>query len=412
MELILHDVICSLSSSLDLVGVTDVHHGKRVALIAATIAAHLGWDKKHELDMLYAGMLHDCGISTDEAHSPLTCEIEWQNFQIHCERGHRYLQNCPSFSKYAQWILHHHTRWSDLKGFNLSKTDKLAANLLFLADQIDFLQTKYLGTVLGSDILMGKKQIVDEILALQKTFFAPQLVDVFIEISKKESFWLSMDTYYINASVQVYATLSKRKQADFETLHSIAELFSNIIDEKSPFTRQHSKHVALLARFLAKELGFSKKEQQHIELAGMLHDLGKLRVPNEILDKNGKLDEEERACMLHHSFDTMQILKTAFPNTKIPQWAGYHHENLRGNGYPFRLTADKLDLGARIIAVADIFQALVQKRPYRQSMPLTEIKVVMSDMVLEGKLDEDVVFILEKNYNDCYELAQSARDIP
>jgi len=361
MELILHDVICSLSSSLDLVGVTDVHHGQRVALIAATIAEHLGWDKERELDMLYAGMLHDCGISTAEAHSPLTSEIEWQNFQIHCERGHRYLQNCPSFSKYAPWILHHHTRWSDLKGLNLSKGDKLAANLLFLADQIDFLQTKYLGTVLGSDILMGKKQIMDEIFALRKTFFAPQLVDVFVEISKKESFWLAMDTYYINASVQVYATLSKRKQADFETLHSIAELFSNIIDEKSPFTRQHSKHVAMLARFLAKELGFSKKEQQHIELAGMLHDLGKLRVPNEILDKNGKLDEEERACILHHSFDSMQILKTAFPNTKIPQWAGYHHENLRGNGYPFRLTADKLDLGSRIIAVADIFQALVQK---------------------------------------------------
>lgn len=407
MELVLHDVICSLSSSLDLVGVTEVHHGKRVALIAAAIAAHLNWGKERELDMLYAGMLHDCGVSTAEGDPSFTSEIEWQNFQIHCQRGHRYLKNCSSFAKYALWILHHHTSWSELKGLNLSKNDKLAANLLFLADQVDFLQTKYLCVVRGSDILIGKQQIIDEIFALRKTFFAPQLVDVFIEISKKEAFWLAMDDYYINASVQTYATHSKRKHANFETLHSIAELFSNIIDEKSHFTREHSKHVAMLARFLAKKLGFSKADQQHIELAGMLHDLGKLRVPNQILDKNGKLDEQERACMLHHSFDTLQILKTAFPHTKIPQWAGYHHENLRGTGYPFRLEADELDLGSRIIAVADIFQALVQRRPYRTSMPLIDIKIVMNDMVLEGKLDEDVFGVLEENYNDCYVLAQS-----
>ncbi len=99
MELVLHNVICSLSSSLDLVGVMPVHHGARVALMAAGMAKKLGWDKKDELDMLYAGMLHDCGVSDTESHTDLISEIEWENPNTHCVRGHGYLLDCPTFSR-------------------------------------------------------------------------------------------------------------------------------------------------------------------------------------------------------------------------------------------------------------------------------------------------------------------------
>lgn len=408
MELVFHDVICSLGSSLDLVGVTEVHHGKRVALMAASIAKALGWEEQAELDMLYAGMLHDCGVSNTEEHTHLVSELEWINTQTHCVRGHRYLNDCPVFEKYAIWILHHHTHWTELKHLDLPEHDKLAANLIFLVDRVDFLQAKYVNfNRRDSDILLKKCHIVEEIQAFRGTFFAPMLVDVFFEMSKRESFWLEMDAGYIDSSVRAYAPLSSRKFATFPMLLSIALLFSKVIDAKSHYTKEHSKYVAVLARFLAKKMGFNREEQQHIELAGMLHDLGKLRVPDYILDKRAPLNESERACMLRHSFDTMQVLKVVFPHTKIAEWAGYHHENLTGTGYPFHLSANELDLGSRIVAVADIFQALVQKRPYREPLNLTEIKLIMDDMVTEGKLDEKVVTVLEQFHEECYYLAQS-----
>ncbi len=408
MELVFHDVICSLGSSLDLVGVTEVHHGKRVALMAASIAKALEWGEQTELDMLYAGMLHDCGVSNTEEHTHIISELEWINAQNHCVHGHRYLSDCPAFEKYAPWILHHHTHWSELKKLDLSANDKLAANLIFLVDRVDFLQAKYVNfNRRDSDILLKKHHIVEEIQAFRGSFFAPILVDIFCEMSKRESFWLAMDASYIDASVRAYASLSVRKFASFPMLLSIALLFSKVIDAKSHYTKEHSKYVAVLARFLAKKMGFSREEQQHIELAGMLHDLGKLRVPDYILGKHAPLNESERACMLRHSFDTMQVLKIVFPHTKIAEWAGYHHENLIGTGYPFHLSANELDLGARIVAVADIFQALVQKRPYRDSLNLQEIKLIMNDMVSESKLDKNVVAVLEQFHEECYYLAQS-----
>ena len=408
MELVFHDVICSLSSSLDLVGVSESHHGKRTALMAAGIAKKLGWGTEVELDLLYASMLHDCGISNAENKNHLIPEIEWTNLHEHCERGAQYLTDCPVFGRYAPWILHHHTRWEDLQNLDLSEADKLAANLIFLVDRVDFLQAKFVDESRhDSDILLEKHHIMNEVLAFRGSFFAPELVDVFLEMGQRESFWLAMDPCYIDASVKVYCKLSERKTASFPMLRSIATLFSKFIDAKSPYTKEHSKYVAVLSRYLAKQLDFSKEDQQHIELAGMLHDLGKLRVPNYILDKQAALNDSERACMLRHSFDTMQLLEIAFPHTKIAQWAGHHHENLNGHGYPFHLTATELDLGSRIVAVADIFQALVQKRPYRNSLDLGQIKSIMDNMVTDGKLDGDVVGVLAQNYESCYILAQS-----
>jgi HD-GYP domain-containing protein (c-di-GMP phosphodiesterase class II) len=409
IELVLHDVICSLSCSLDLVGVTEVHHGKRVALIAAGVSKVLGWEAQLELDVFYAGMLHDCGVSSTKEHSRLVSELEWTDVREHCVRGANYLADCAPFAKYAHWILHHHEHWARLaQNQLLSDDDKLAANLIFLADRVDFLQANFINfTYNDGDILLEKDNIVKKIQTLGADYFSPMLIEAFVEISQKESFWLSMDAYYINTSLQEYATLSTRRYADFEMLLSIVMLFSKIIDAKSSHTKEHSKFVGVLARFLAEKMGFSEEEQQLIELAGMLHDLGKLRVPDSILTKNGELSAQERAYILRHSYDTVHLLKRVFPDTKIAQWAGFHHETPSGTGYPFHLKADEIDLGARIMSVADVFQALVQKRPYRDSLTLSEIKPIIRRMVSQGQLDEQVVRVLEHYQDECYQLVQS-----
>lgn len=408
MVSVFHNVVCSLSSSLDLVGITEIHHGKRVALMAACVAKKLGWDNQKQLDLLYAGMLHDCGVSTNEEHQHLVSELEWADVQAHCTRGYEYLNACSPFQKYAIWILHHHTHWDELKGLDLSEEDKVAANLIFLVDRVDFLQAPYVNFNETVDILLEIDNIVEQVLAFRGTFFAPFLVDAFVEVSKKESFWLAMDSAYVDSSIYAYENLVNIPPIalDFTMLRSITALFSKVIDAKSHYTEEHSKYVSVIARFLALHLGFSIEQQQHIELAGLLHDLGKLRVPDSILMKQAPLNPSERARMLRHSFDTMQLIKRIFPNTHIAEWASYHHENLIGNGYPFHLDANELDLGSRIVAVADVFQALVQDRPYRKPLALTEIKSIMDEMVSSGKLDSVVVSVLQKYHQECFKLAQ------
>jgi HD-GYP domain-containing protein (c-di-GMP phosphodiesterase class II) len=406
MQLNLHDIVCSLSSSLDFVGVNDTHHGKRVALMAAGVANTLGWDEAMQLDMLYAGMLHDCGVSTTGEHAKLISELDWDNAQAHCIRGHRYLTECPLLAKYATWVLYHHTHWEDLETLALDKQDKLAANLLYLADRVDFLQLKYAGIGPGSNrIFFEKQRIIDEIARFAGSFFAPVLMDAFIRTARKESFWLAMDPFYVSLSVQNYSGFSPVVSLNFEQIRSIAELFSRVIDAKSHFTEEHSKRVALIARFLAAQLAFSEDELHQIEIAAMLHDLGKLRIPDDILNKNGPLTEEENGYILRHSFDTAQLLNSIFPRTKISHWAGLHHENLAGDGYPFRLHASEIDLGARIIAAADCFQALSQNRPYRESLALEQIVAIIEKMVTDGKLDTTVVSVLLDNREKCYQLA-------
>ena len=112
------------------------------------------------------------------------------------------------------------------------------------------------------------------------------------------------------------------------------------MDAKSPFTAEHSVGVSRLARFLAERLGVSIENCEKLEIAGLLHDLGKLRVPDEILEKPGRLDKRERKIINTHSYETFQILRNIRGFEEITRWAAYHHEEPDGSGYPFHLKAD------------------------------------------------------------------------
>lgn len=183
------------------------------------------------------------------------------------------------------------------------------------------------------------------------------------------------------------------------------ERFALIIDAKSPYTAEHSAGVARLSGFLAKKAGLDNIDCSKIEIAGLLHDLGKLNVPNSILEKRAKLDSDEMFFMRHHSYASFDILHTIKGLEDIAIWAANHHESLDGSGYPFHKTADEIDFESRIIAVSDIFQAMTQDRPYRYGLSQENIIKHLKQEVAQGKLDNVVVSIVEKHQDSCYQLS-------
>lgn len=168
----------------------------------------------------------------------------------------------------------------------------------------------------------------------------------------------------------------------------ICEAFSEVVDAKSAFTYRHSMGVTEAAVKIAAQLGLRSERRQLVKRAALLHDLGKLRVPNSILDKPGKLTTEEWNVVQEHPRLTREILTRIGPFRELAAIAGAHHEKLDGSGYPNRLSAAQLPLEARIITVADIYSAITEDRPYRTGMPVEQALAIMAGEV-PRKLDAD-----------------------
>ncbi len=178
----------------------------------------------------------------------------------------------------------------------------------------------------------------------------------------------------------------------------ICEAFAAVVDAKSPFTCSHSRGVAEVAAALAVALELAPDRVQLVRRAALLHDLGKLAVPNAILDKSGELTEDEWEVIVQHPQLTREILSRIDSFAELAEIAGAHHEKLDGTGYPQGLMASQLSLEARIIAVADIYQAMTEGRPYRPGMSHAETMDVVSALT-PHKLDSRCVAALDWIYS-------------
>lgn len=398
----LHEAIYSLSDALDLVGVTHIHHGKRVAYMAAECGRRMGWREQRLDDLFQAAILHDSGVSKTVVHTRLA-QFEWEAEQQHCVEGEALLKSCPLVAHLAPVVRYHHTHWSELKDLDLPIEVKLSANCIYMVDRVDVLSLAFL--VDQSNLLLGRDEIRKKIIDKRGDWFCPELVDVFVELSRSEAFWLSLENEHVDGYVSVWLAETRVQAMSFEELRSIVRIFSYIVDAKSSFTKSHSDGVARLARYLGETLKLSEESCEMLELAGLLHDIGKLRQPDMLLDKPGRLTDEEYAHIQRHSFDTYSILRNIKGLEKITQWAALHHERVDGSGYPYHLHDIGLALEARIVAVADVFQALAQNRPYRASMPPDAIMVILNEMVDEGKLDRDLVRCVDDHLQTCWKIA-------
>ena len=196
---------------------------------------------------------------------------------------------------------------------------------------------------------------------------------------------------------------------DVDAMLALSRLICRIIDFKSEFTATHSSGVAASGRELARLAGFSRNKCRMFEIAAYLHDLGKLAVPSEILEKPGKLSTEEWQVMRTHVYYTYQILSPIKAFEEIASWGSLHQERLDGSGYPFHYTAKDIPPGARIMAVADVFTAVTEDRPYRKGMAKEESIRELRDMVSRGELDGALVDLLVRNYDDIDHLRAKAQ---
>lgn len=269
----------------------------------------------------------------------------------------------------------------------------VASQILVLADAVELAIDR------DAPILQQAGSILERIASLSGEQFHPDCVEAFREVARPEAFWLNA------ASGRIYAVLLRQVDwpaltIDEVALGPIAEVFARIVDAASPWTAVHSAGVTATAVALAERLRLSPRELHLMRAAGYLHDLGKLSVPTRILDKPGKLTAEEFNVVKAHTYFTFRILDTIGGMPQIAEWAAFHHERLDGNGYPFRHTNEDLTLGSRIMAVADVFAALTEDRPYRNGFPSHKALAILKDLAGQGALDADVVKALEDDHED------------
>ncbi|MEH3052692.1 MAG: HD domain-containing protein [Patulibacter minatonensis] len=216
------------------------------------------------------------------------------------------------------------------------------------------------------------------------TWFDPELVKMVEASEKDEAFWSGL----ARPDVRGIEPRSAAITADDARLDSLAEAFGQIVDAKTPYTARHSRGVAQLAALISIEMGQGVDEATRLYRAGQLHDLGKLGISNSILDKPGKLNADEWLAMRGHPDAGYAVLSRIPPFADMARLALTHHERLDGSGYPHGLTAQDLGIDDRILAVADVGEALSAERPYRGALTPDKVMSIMQEDA-GNKLDQD-----------------------
>jgi putative nucleotidyltransferase with HDIG domain len=398
----LRQLVMTIAHTVDLVGVDDVFHGRRVGMLAREMAIQMGWSEADQLILYDAGLLHDCGVSSTRVHHRLVVDLEWTGAEEHCICGDALLAGFAPLAHLAPIIRYHHSRWDWLSTQDLPGNTARFANLIYLADRIDVLAAPFHA---DQTILSHVDEIRARLASQRGGMFSPELIDAFEAMSQGEAFWLALQPDWVQqyqTDMESYGDLRLIGWAEFK---QCAEIFARIIDAKSPYTQQHSRGVSRLARYLAEHLGLDAITCEKIEVAGLLHDIGKLQIPDEIIEGQSGLTAHEFDIMKSHSYGTLQVLKRLHAVEEIARWAAYHHETPDGHGYPFRISGDALPLEARIINVADIFQALAQERPYRQPMLPDQIITILNERAALGRADAEIVSVVADNLDQCHRVA-------
>jgi HD-GYP domain-containing protein (c-di-GMP phosphodiesterase class II) len=307
--------------------------------------------------------------------------------KIRCERGASLarLMGLPEGCAAAILDLDEHWDGTGLPENLRGEQIKLYARIMLLAQTLENFAAD-----------QSKEAALNVIEQRSRKWFDPDVVRAARSLARREALWTDLDQTNPSELVLRYDQTSDELTMGDDTLDNICGAFAQIVDAKSPFTYNHSNGVANASVTIAMRLGLSPERVIFVRHAALLHDLGKLGVSNAILEKPGKLDDDEWKAMKRHPYDTWLILNSIPHFQELSEVAASHHEKLNGTGYYRNLAAEQLSTESRIIAVADIFDALSAKRPYRDSLPLEKVFEIMGKDVPHA-VDGDCVRVLKES---------------
>ncbi len=414
------EVISALSYALDLTEGLPMGHALRSCILGMRIAEALRLPLQEQTDLYYALLLKDSGCSSnasrlchivgnDEIHAKrLTKTVDWTRasltqiryvlrhahssqpltarlrsiwnmsrgtahtarelITIRCERGASIARRMglPEGTAEAIYSLDEHWNGAGYPDHLCGQQIPLLSRILNLAQSLEVFHAHS-----GPDAAIR--------MALERSgrWFDPQLVQAAVALHKERKLWKDADTHTSMSEVLALEPQGLTLEADDSTLERICVAFADVIDAKSPFTLCHSTGVSVVAVAMADYLGMSPAEVRTICLAALLHDIGKLGVPNSILEKDGPLTAQEWEHIVRHPRHTHDILSHITGFEAICEIAASHHEKLDGSGYYRNLRAPQLSLSARILAVADIYDALAADRPYRSPLPREKVFAIL-----------------------------------
>ncbi len=400
MKLNLKQFLCSLSLCLDFVEIdilgATTNHSRRVFYISLRMAEFFNLTNNEKFDLFTYAVLHDNGLSEEavfnrEAYKNLTRLEAIEQLSAHCEIGENNIKDLP-FIQSRNIIKYHHESYDGSGFFGLSGDEiPLMAQIIKIADYVDNLFH------FENPNFENRENILRFINQNRKKQFSNDIVEAFNRLSSYPAFWLDLQNPFI---VTASEKIIPEKIYHFSTneLLNFTKIISRIIDCKSEFTMKHSSGLAKKTEHMCHYYNLDYDTTVKAIVAANLHDLGKLAIPNSILDKPSKLNREETEIIKQHTYYTRVALNEISGFEKITEWAANHHEKLNGSGYPYGITGDKLDFMSRLMGALDIYQALTEKRPYRKPMQHTNAIGILKNMADSGLLDKGIVESIDRAF--------------
>ena len=405
MKLDLTDMLYALSFALDkveseLLGV-GTGHGKRVAYLSLLMGKEAGYRDEELRDFIGCCLLHDNAltefiyqelsssqISQDiTAHLPDLDVLKDTRFHHdHSVVGEANIRLMPFHTDVKNIVLYHHENadGSGALGTKASETN-LKAQILHLADLADVTGHLHLDTMTPAEF----EELCKWVQKGTGTLFSEKAAELFLKAVTYEKILLTQEKgLFARLHEEIHKEIVDYSD---EEIHNIASLFAKIVDYKSEFTQAHSKGVADKAEIMAHYYNFDAEKSIRFYFAGAMHDIGKLVVSNDILEKPGKLTADEFTEMKNHASATYYVLSQIKEIPDIVEWASNHHEKLNGKGYPRGLSEKELSFEDQLMACVDIYQALTEKRPYKDGMSHEKTVSILMDMAGKGELNSKIV---------------------
>lgn len=392
MDFNLNEFLVAVSFALDFIEMDIVgartNHGKRVAYKSILLGKAMGFDDNELIDTVSIAILHDNGISQYIANENFDNKREivgYEKVKEHCVIGESNVAEYPFLGVEKDAILYHHEFYDGTGYFKLKGEEiPLMAQIIGFSDYMD---NNY-----NPNKLYGKykDKVINELKEISGKKYSKKICDSYLKIIRNANYRLDQQDDSIDEALKKLIP-QKSVNLSLTEIRNITKVFSNIIDSKSEFTRHHSKGLAEKARAMGNHYCFDEDEKIKFVIAADLHDLGKLAIPNSILDAQRKLTNDEFALIESHTYYTRKALSKIHGFEEIAEWASNHHEKLNGLGYPYGKTAKELDFNSRLMGCLDIYQALTEERPYRIGLSHEQAMNIMKEMVSGGFIDSKVV---------------------